>query len=82
MLFISGRNLHDCITMYNASCPILSWMFQISSAAAILEALGLAHGDIKPLNILVNDQYRLTLVDLDHTLPIGSDLLCPRSSAG
>lgn len=49
-------------------------MAQLCGAAARLETLALGHGDIKPLNILVDDHDRLTLVDLDHTLPVGSDL--------
>jgi serine/threonine protein kinase len=74
MPFISNRTLHDRIGMVNVICPIISWMLELSEAAATLEALGLAHGDIKPPNILVNEWDKLTLVDLDHTLPIGSDL--------
>jgi serine/threonine protein kinase len=74
MPFVSNRTLRDRMATDNAICPILLWTFQLCHAAATLEALGLAHGDIKPLNILVDDQDRLKLVDLDHTLLIGSDL--------
>lgn len=52
-------------------------MFQLSGTLAALETIGLAHGDIKPQNILVNDRDHLILIDLDHTLPIGSDLDVP-----
>lgn len=74
MPFISSKNLHNRIDMGCAPGPILSWMFQLSGAIAALETIGLAHGDIKPQNVLVDDREQLTLVDLDHTLPIGSDL--------
>ena len=74
MPFINAKNLHDRMKTNDTHRPILSWMFQLTSAAVALEATGLAHGDIKPLNILIDNDDQLTLLDLDHTLPIGDDL--------
>lgn len=74
MPFISDKNLHNHVAMVNRPPPVFTWMFQLSSAATVLETIGLAHGDIKPHNILVDERDNLTLIDLDHTLPIGSDL--------
>ena len=74
MPFIKSKNLHDRIREKDRPSPTLSWMFQLTSAAAALEAIGFAHGDINPFNILIDNQDQLTLVDLDHTLPIGSEL--------
>lgn len=70
MPYIGNKTLIDRIADDNTR-PILSWMFQLTSAVAKLESLGLAHGDIKPLNIIIDDQDRLTLIDLDHALPVG-----------
>lgn len=74
MPFISGRNLGDRMAMINTLRPILPWVFQITTAAAALETLGFAHGDINPRNILIDDRDQLILIDLDHALPIGGDL--------
>jgi hypothetical protein len=74
MPFVSNRTLHGRMATESVVCPVFSWMLQLSGAATTLETLGLAHGDINPSNILVDEQDRLKLIDLDHTLPIGSDL--------
>ncbi|KAJ2896062.1 hypothetical protein MKZ38_005890 [Zalerion maritima] len=74
MQFFGNGTLRDRMYMENATRPVLLWMLQLLNAAASLEALGLAHGDINPLNILMDDQDGLKLVDLDHALPKGSDL--------
>lgn len=74
MQFIGNRTLKDRINEGDGNCPALSWMHQLSSAIAYLESLGLAHGDIKPANILVDDQDQLKLIDLDYAKPIGSDV--------
>lgn len=47
------------------------WMNDITQAVAFLESLGLAHGDLRPENILI-DRNRLKLSDFDSTVPIGS----------
>lgn len=56
------------------SRPVCAWMRQLAKAAASLEGVGYAHGDINPGNILYDHQDRLHLVDLDHACLIGEDL--------
>jgi serine/threonine protein kinase len=74
MQFIGNGTLRDRIDEGDGNRPSLSWMHQLSSAVAYLESFGLAHGDIKPANVLVDDQDQLKLIDLDHAKPIGSDV--------
>ncbi|KAH6706198.1 kinase-like domain-containing protein [Leptodontidium sp. MPI-SDFR-AT-0119] len=74
MQFISNGTLKDRIDEGDGNRPAISWMHQLSSAVAYLESFGLAHGDMKPANILVDDQDQLKLVDLGHAKPIGSDV--------
>ncbi len=53
---------------------ILRWMKALSGAAAWLESLGLAHGDIRPPNILLDTQDHLKLADFDNTMAIGTEV--------
>ncbi|EEH44701.2 uncharacterized protein PADG_00990 [Paracoccidioides brasiliensis Pb18] len=48
-----------------------SWMSDLSHGVAFLESLNLAHGDLRPENILL-DRNRLKLSDFDSTTHIGS----------
>jgi serine/threonine protein kinase len=48
------------------------WMNDITQAVAFLESLNLAHGDLRPENILL-DRDRLKLSDFDCTAEIGTD---------
>jgi serine/threonine protein kinase len=50
------------------------WMGQLCRVAAGLERVGLAHGDIRPGNILFNSAWNLRLNDLDRAVKIGEDL--------
>jgi serine/threonine protein kinase len=52
----------------NKPRPISHWMLQLSSAAACLEALGYAHGDINSQNILLDAHDQVKLIDFDHSL--------------
>lgn len=54
--------------------PVLRWMLELSSAVACLEAVGFAHGDINPQNILLDAQDQLKPIDFDHSLCIGDAL--------
>ncbi|KAJ5542177.1 hypothetical protein N7535_004600 [Penicillium sp. DV-2018c] len=47
------------------------WMNDLAQAVAFLESLNLAHGDLRPENILI-DHNRLKLTDFDSTAEIGS----------
>ena len=48
------------------------WMKDLAQAVAFLESLNLAHGDLRPENILL-DRNRLKLSDFDCTAEIGTD---------
>lgn len=50
----------------------MEWMNDLAQAVAFLESLNLAHGDLRPENILL-DRNRLKLSDFDCTAEIGSD---------
>lgn len=48
------------------------WMNDLAQAIAFLESLNLAHGDLRPENILL-DRDRLKVSDFDCTAEIGTD---------
>ncbi|KAG6032938.1 hypothetical protein E4U41_007078 [Claviceps citrina] len=52
----------------------LRWMRQLAAAAAWLEQLNLAHGDIRPANILISGARNVKLADFDHVHTIGEFL--------
>ncbi|KND86288.1 hypothetical protein TOPH_09071 [Tolypocladium ophioglossoides CBS 100239] len=70
---IANGTLHDRISIKKPR-PILQWMLQLSSAAACLEALGYAHGDINPQNILLDINDQVKLIDFDHSPRVGDML--------
>lgn len=51
------------------------WIQQIVSAAAWLENLGLAHGDTRPDNILLDERANIKLIDFDCTVKYGDALI-------
>ncbi|KAM0434599.1 hypothetical protein ACHAPT_003697 [Fusarium lateritium] len=71
---IANGTLHDRLSFVNKPRPVLQWMLQLSSAAACLEAIGYAHGDINPQNILFDTHDQLKLIDFDHSPNVGDDL--------
>ncbi|KAF4449034.1 protein kinase domain-containing protein [Fusarium austroafricanum] len=71
---IDNGTLHDRLSFINKPQPVLQWMLQLSSAAACLEAIGYAHGDINPQNILFDTHDQLKLIDFDHSPKVGDDL--------
>jgi serine/threonine protein kinase len=50
-----------------------TWMKALAEGIAWLESLGLAHGDLKPENVLVGKQDRVKIGDFDCTNFIGSE---------
>ena len=56
------------------SQDIHRWIRQLCSATAALERIGLAHGDIRPGNMLLDAQQNLILSDLDRGMEIGEDI--------
>lgn len=51
------------------------WMAELASAAAWLESLGLANGDIRPMNILLDSADHIKLADFDCVAEIGKQEL-------
>ncbi|KAI9146642.1 Sperm motility kinase 3B [Paramyrothecium foliicola] len=51
------------------------WILQLSSAVAWLESLGLAHGDLRPHNILLAADESIRLADFDVTIKIGEEVI-------
>jgi serine/threonine protein kinase len=52
----------------------LRWMKELSSATAWLEEIGLAHGDIRPPNMLLDSQNHVKLGDFDRSVKAGECL--------
>jgi len=50
-----------------------TWMKALAEGTAWLESLGLAHGDLKPENVLVDELDRVKIGDFDCTNMIGSE---------
>ena len=48
------------------------WIMELSNAAAWLEALGYAHTDIRPANLIFDDEDHLKLADFDTMAPAKS----------
>ncbi|KAJ5142565.1 uncharacterized protein N7515_001352 [Penicillium bovifimosum] len=47
----------------------------ITQAIAFLESLNLAHGDLRPENILLDGNLRIKVTDFDYTAPFGTPFL-------
>ena len=68
MEYVAGRNLADMLDGVNRDNPlsyrrILSWIEQILSGLQVIHAAAVVHGDIKPLNVLINAEGNAKLVD-------------------
>ncbi|TIA61003.1 hypothetical protein D6C77_03756 [Aureobasidium pullulans] len=53
----------------------LRWIQQLVSAVAWLEGLGIAHGDLRPSNILLDTSQNLNLIDFDCAVKFGEELI-------
>lgn len=51
------------------------WVRQLTSAVAWLEGLGLVHGDLRPANILLDENDDIRLADFDASVKPGAELL-------
>ncbi|EGD96023.1 serine/threonine protein kinase [Trichophyton tonsurans CBS 112818] len=74
MELYKNGTLHERLSSTKAPRPVLQWMQQLSEAVACLEALGYAHGELSPRNIMFTEDDNLRLVDFDHSLKLGEDL--------
>lgn len=68
MEYVAGHNLADMLDGVNRDNPlsyrrILSWARQILSGLQAIHAANVVHGDIKPLNVLINAEGDAKLVD-------------------
>jgi len=64
----STRQVLSASTAY----PI-HWRAEISAACAWMEKIGLAHGDLRPENIVINGN-RVKIIDFDRSVQVGSPL--------
>jgi serine/threonine protein kinase len=54
--------------------PQERWIRQLVSAAAWLETLGYAHGDLRPQNILLDQSSNIVVTDSNATVKRGAEL--------
>lgn len=68
------REKHDFVKVidFEPIGIVSCWMAELASAVAWLESFGLAHGDIRPANMLLDSEDHLKLADFDCTAVIGS----------
>ncbi|CRK20316.1 Carbon catabolite-derepressing protein kinase like [Verticillium longisporum] len=52
----------------------MRWIRQITNALSWLENLGIAHGDLRPANLLLTRDEQIRLADFDSSVPIGHQL--------
>lgn len=69
--FLPDSPLYVRIACHDKPRPITRWMLQLTGAVACIEALGYAHGDINPKNIIFDEKDDVKLLDFDHTLKAG-----------
>ncbi|GAM91195.1 hypothetical protein ANO11243_092420 [Dothideomycetidae sp. 11243] len=62
------------VSQHFESALIYKWVDEICAAAAWLENQGLAHGDLRPENILLTHDNSIKLTDFDNTLKIGQEV--------
>jgi len=88
--FITGlvldKHVADLKTylVHNKGPPLEKGTFMeaLGSAIAHLHALGLAHNDVNPRNILVNSSGLPVLADFDSCRPVGEKLTFSRGTKG
>ena len=51
------------------------WIQQLVSAVEWLEGLGIAHGDLRPSNILLDNSQNLKIIDFDCAVKFGGELI-------
>lgn len=61
------------VSTYEDDSLISRWLIQLTSAAAFLESVDLAHNDIHPRNLLLDQQLSMKLSDFDSVRKTGDD---------
>ncbi|KAL8698698.1 MAG: hypothetical protein Q9201_006433 [Fulgogasparrea decipioides] len=67
--------IHNLVVNVNHKEPahlVWRWMAELIDAAAWLECLGYAHGDLRPTNLLLDSEDHLKVADFDSTTAIGT----------
>ena len=71
------RDLRDVISskIYSyVQRKVVRWMGQLCGGAAFMEKQGYAHGDLRPDNLLIDQNGNLRIHDLGSSLPVGNQL--------
>jgi tetratricopeptide (TPR) repeat protein len=63
MQLVDGLPLHECADRFRQPAPAIGLAVQLTEALAHAHAHGLVHRDVKPANILVQDDGRILLTD-------------------
>jgi transcriptional regulator with GAF, ATPase, and Fis domain/predicted Ser/Thr protein kinase len=66
---VDGKSLDEFIVESKSATPCLEALASASDQITLLHRAGLLHGDIKPANVIVDDEGRATLVDLGLSAP-------------
>ncbi len=78
MALVSGRSLSAVLEQGVEPAQLDRWFSQLLDALQICHEAEIVHGDIKPANLMINDQDELVLVDFG----IGKHLAAPLQTAG
>ncbi|KAI4165349.1 MAG: hypothetical protein LQ342_001217 [Letrouitia transgressa] len=66
------RGLVTKVNHVEPAALIWRWMAELTDAAAWLECLGYAHGDLRPSNLLLDSEDHLKIIDFDSTAAVGA----------
>lgn len=71
---MEGKTLHDLLTEFPLSPEVTLKLYaQIISGLRYLHSIGVAHRDLKPDNIIVDDNFNLTIIDMGGSILYGEN---------
>jgi len=73
MDYVSGQSLDQLSLRDVAPENLMDWIRQTASALAYLHRSGIIHGDLKPSNLLIEDQTTVRLIDFGFSMRAGAD---------